>query len=407
MTKSDLYKEIIQQLADRLVSIGVISVAEKSNVQGNIDLTKYDEACDKLLSCAGIGVFRKIVKYLKDGLTDNDILFVTLPLRHRIVGIDNQKRLADFTRRSTDLTVITAKAIRGLVTHPDETAYDSNRFSVLEMIWLLVKDNQIEMTHLWEMCQGQHQDEYYLFTSQPDDADGDWRLYAYAYFCYVNEGHFERPAVLNFTASTQFEPSGITFQATNKYEQYFDAYNVMSESKFADDVLIRYLRMFQILEYFGYRRALANMTKGNIKENGFVRNVISIANGSSKNESVEIKNGINGLLPPLSAGGGTHPVFDSADFTPQRISFIRDKLLIDNFNYNDGRIWDVIYKLRNCIVHNKEADLHFTYANTEAYNDGIDLMKLFIRKLEPEIVKIINDPSITGLEFNRQYEPMY
>lgn len=407
MTKSDLYKEIIQQVADWLVSTGAISAAEKSIVQSNIDLTKYEEACDELLSCMGIGVFRKVVKYLKDGLADNDNLIVTLPLRHRTVEADNQKRLADFTRRSAGLTVITAKAISGLMTHPEETAYDSNRFSVLEMIWLLDKDNFDEMTHLWEICQEKHQDEYYIFTSQPDDANGDWRLYAYSYFCFVNEGHFERPSVLNFTASTQFEPSGITFQASNKYEQYFDAYNVMSESKFADDVLMRYLRMYQILEYFGYRRALANMTKGNIKENGFVRNVISIANGSSKNESVEIKNGINDLLPPLSAGAGAHSVFASADFTPQRVSFIRDKLLIDNFNYNDGRIWDVIYKLRNCIVHNKEADLHFTYSNTDAYQDGIDLMKLFIQKLEPEIVKIINDPGITGLEFNRQYEPMY
>jgi hypothetical protein len=54
---------------------------------------------------------------------------------------------------------------------------------------------------------------------------------------------------------------------------------------------------------------------------------------------------------------GPHPLFTAADFTPQRVTFIKDKLFVDNFNYNERRIWDVIYKLRNCIVHNKEADL--------------------------------------------------
>ena len=67
----------------------------------------------------------------------------------------------------------------------------------------------------------------------------------------------------------------------------------------------------------------------------------------------------------------------------------------------------MVYKLRNCIVHNKEADFHFTYSNTGVYNEGIDLMRLFIRKLEPEIVKLINDPAITGLEFDEQRVQVY
>lgn len=58
-------------------------------------------------------------------------------------------------------------------------------------------------------------------------------------------------------------------------------------------------------------------------------------------------------------------------------------------------------------MHNKESELHFTYANTEVYADGIDLMKKIVEKMEPEIVKVINDPNITGLEFNNQFEAMF
>ena len=405
MTKSELYKEIVQLLADYMATNNIISAEVKTQVQDDIDWTRYEDACDEILAAIGNGDFRKVVQYLKDGMTDTDNLAVTLPLRHRTVKEDDQKRLVDFCRRSADVTVITAKAIRELVVQPGNDSYNNKRLAVIEMIWLLRKDSAAEMIHLWEMMRGQHQQEYYIFTAQPDDEKSDWRLYAYSYFCYVNEEHFERPSVLNYITSDKFEPGGITYRAANQYEQYFDAYNVMSESKFADDVLLRFLRMYQILEYFGYRRTFANMTKGNIRENGFVRNVIGIATSSSKNESSEIKNGIIDLFTPFTTG--LHPLFAAADFTPQRITFIKDKLFIDNFSYNKDRIWDVIYKLRNCIVHNKEAELHFTYSNTEDYKDGIDLMKLFIEKLEPEIVKIINDPAITELEFSRQYVPVF
>lgn len=405
MTKSDLYKEILPLLADYMAVNNIISAAVKTQVQDDMDWTRYEDACDKILAAIGNGDFWKVVKYLKDGMADADNLVVTHPLRRRAAKEDDQKRLADFSRRSTDVTVITAKAIRELVAHPNNPSYDSKRFAVVEMIWLQDKDNAAEMTRLWETMRGQHQNEYYIFTSGPDDDKMDWRQYAYSYFCYVNEENFERPAGLNFSASTRFETNPIVYNPVNNYEQYFDAYNVMSESKFADDVLLRFLHMYQILEYFGYRRALANMTKGNIRENGFVRNIISIANGNSKNESTEIKNGIIDLFTPFATGA--HPLFTTADFTPQRVTFIKDKLFIENFSYNEGRIWDVIYKLRNCIVHNKEADFHFTYSNTEDYRDGIDLMRLFIEKIEPEIVKIINDPAITELEFSRQYVPVF
>jgi hypothetical protein len=407
MMKSELYKEIVQLLADYMMVNNIISTAVKNQVQDDIDLTRYEDACDKILAAIGNVEFRKIVQYLKDGMTDTDNLAVTLPLRRRKAKEGNQGRLADFSRRSTDVTVITAKAIRNLVMQPVNALYDGKRFAVLDMIWLLDKGNAAEMNHLWETMMGQHQEEYYIFTAQPDNEISDWRLYAYSYFCYVNEEHFERPSVLNFMASAKFEPAGITYQATNQYEQYFDAYNVMSESKFADDVLLRYIRMYQILEYFGYRRVLASMTKGNIRENGFVRNLISKINGHSTNEWVEIKNGISDLFPPLATTRRRPGLFAIGEITVQMEAFIKDKLLIPKYVFDDDHLWMVVYKLRNCIVHNKEADFHFTYLNTDVYNEGIDLMRLFIRKFEPEIVRLINDPSITGLEFDDQRVQIY
>lgn len=149
------------------------------------------------------------------------------------------------------------------------------------------------------------------------------------------------------------------------------------------------------------------MTKGNIRENGFVRNLISKINGHSTNEWVEIKNGISDLFPPLATTRRRPGLFAIGEITVQMEAFIKDKLLIPKYVFDDDHLWMVVYKLRNCIVHNKEADFHFTYLNTDVYNEGIDLMRLFIRKFEPEIVRLINDPSITGLEFDDQRVQIY
>lgn len=407
MTKSDLYLEMLPKLAAYLNGAGLMTATELTDFTDDLAFTRNEQACDKLLALTNIGPFRKVVQYLKDGLTDTSDLTVAQQLRKRAVTIDeNKKRLADISYYTNQRAVITAKAIATMMTLPDDADYDSRRFHVIEMIWLKQKDNVAELQHLWETVAGQHQDEYYIFTNDPDNEETDWRQYAYCYFCYVNERSFKRPSVLLYTASLPYAAS-ITYEAGNKYEQYFDAYNVMNESKYADDILLRYLRMYQVLEYFGYRRILADVTKGNIRENGFVRNVINKTNGRTNNESNEIKKGISDLLPNLASVGTTVGVFNAADITPAMVTFIKDKLLLPKYQFDDGHLWEVIYKLRNCIVHNKESELHFTYANTEVYADGIDLMRKIVEKMEPEIVKVINDPAITGLEFDKQFEAVY
>lgn len=407
MNKSDLYKDILQKLKDYLTGQGIITALEEADIQDDLDWTRYQDACDKLMACANIGAYKKTVQYIKDGLADSDDLTVALPLRHREAREDNKKRLADFYYLSSNnLVVITAKAIREMAITAVAPLADSKCHEVIEMIWLVNKDNPAELAYLWEIYNGQHTDEYYIFTNEPDNEDSDWRLYAYAYFCFVNEHHFKKPAVLNYTAGKEFVTS-IPYQAGNKYEQYFDAYNVMSESLFADDVLQRYLRMYQILEYFGYRRILADLTKGNIRENGFVRNVISKASGHGGNELNEIKSGVSVLIPHLATTARNAGIFAVGDIDAAMEAFIRDKFLLTNYTFTDDYLWQVIYKLRNCIVHNKESELHFTYSNTDAYADGISLMRKIIEKMEPQIIKIINDPAITAVEFDRQYEAVY
>ena len=407
MTKCDLYLDILPKLASYLNSAGRMNGTEYADFNLELSFTHNEQACDKLLALANIGPFRKIVQYLKYGLSDTADLTIALPLRRRVVGNDeNKKRLADICFYSTPRTVITSKAVSVMMNVPDEAIYDSERFRVIEMLWLMYKDDVNNLNHLWEIVSGLHQNEYYIFTNEADDEKKDWNQYAYCYFNYVNKHHFNKPTALGYVKGKEYVPN-IAYNTNNKYEQYFDAYDVMSESLFSEDVLQRYLRMYQILEYFGYRRILASFTKGNIRENGFVRNVINKASGRGGNELNEIKSGVSDLIPHLATTSRNAGVFVATDITASMETFIKDKLLLSGYSFNDDQLWLVIYKLRNCIVHNKESELHFTYSNTDVYNDGIGLMKMIIEKMEPQIINIINDPAITGLEFDRQYEAVF
>ena len=399
MTKSDLYKDILPKLVAYLHGASLISEYENDIVNDELSLTHYLDAANLLMSFPGALQFKKVAKILRDGMEDNSEIQYALPVRRHTPAEDDKVRLMPFSYKSATLAVMPIKTIIKDVNDVADIDLDSTNSKILDWIWLYYRDSMADLGYVWECFRGQHENDYFLLTNEPDVAVTNWRLYSYAYLCFVNENRFERPTELNYNKETPFI-AAIPFNPNNKYEQYFDAYNVMSESKYADDVLLRFLRMYQILEYMAFRRALADMTKGNIKENGFVRNVISMASKGSEKEFDELKKGLKDVLPDLST------LFTTAMITPDQDMFIRDRLMIKD-QHNNDRVLKIVYRLRNCIVHNKESELHFMYANTFVYAHGIDLMKKLIEIIEPAIVEVINDPVKDQLEFLEQRVQVY
>jgi len=391
MTRSDLYMAILPKLVAYLFTSSIISEDERDEVKADIILDKYDEACSKLMTLPAAEKFKKVVKGIKDGIGDNNDIENPLPVRHHTASNDDKDRLMEFCYKSTPLAVLPVKTIISEIDNASSADIESICGKIIDLIWLAYKNDDNELKYLWECCQGQHESDYFLLTTEADTPDGNWRLYSYGYYCFVNSSRLRMPTELEYDENKEFVAS-IAYDSDNKYEQYFDVYNVMSESKYSKDVLTRYLRMYQILEYLGFRKTLADMTKGNIRENGFVRNVISRTSKSRNDELEELKKGLSTSFPLAT-------IISATDFTVAQNDFIRDKLMVKNTNHDDAKIWEVVYKLRNCIVHNKESELHFTYANTSVYNEGIGLMKKLIEKLEPAIVAVINDHGNTNFDF--------
>ena len=399
MIRSELYKLVLPNLVEYLFKNGVVLPQEKDDIDDLLALDHYSEVCVALEQNPSAVKYKKFIKFIGDGLSEYSEIMNVLPMRHHTADPNNISRLRAFCFRNSTLAVLPVKTIIDDVADTNSVEINPKYSGIVDLIWLDCLGRMVEMDYFWQCCSGHNKDDYFLLTNEQDDATMNWRLYSYAYFCFVNDSHFERPACLNFIGDTKFCPQ-IQFERGNEYEQYFEAYNIMSESKYSEDILFRYLRMYQILEYFGYRRILADMTKGNIRENGFVRNLITRASARTQNESTEIKKGVDDLLPPLAGNSARPGVFLSTDITTDMERFIKDKLLLPNYSFDSNQLWAVIYKLRNCIVHNKESDLHFSFSNTDVYADGILLMKLIVEKMEPQIVNVINDPGITGLEFS-------
>lgn len=394
MTRSELYQQIVPQLINYLRTQNLISEGEQNDVQENIDMERYEEACDRLSAIVAVEAYLgKMIEFVKNGLSDNDEIRNPLPAGHYTAN--DKDRLKAFCYKDAELAVMPVKVFTEVVS--DDVKSTCGK--IVDLICLSYIDNEAERNYLWECFRNEHEDDYFLLTSKADAAGNEWRLFSYAYFCFTNSSQFEMPDKLEFEVNKKFSETPIEYDKDNKYEQYFDVYDVMSESKYAQDVLSRYLRMYQILEYLGYRKLLADMTKGNIRENGFVRNVISKASKGSNNEFEDLKKG-------LKESFTIEDIIDRADIAVQQ-DFIKDRLMINNENHDASKLWKIVYKLRNCIVHNKESELHFTFANTSVYTDGIDLMNTLIEKLEPAIVNVINNHENNLFEFDEQRVKLY
>lgn len=182
------------------------------------------------------------------------------------------------------------------------------------------------------------------------------------------------------------------------YSQYYELFDLISESHYCDDVLRRYLNMYQIIENMCYRRHLAKISRGS--KRGFVRHSIAIASRANKNETDEIVKGIMELFP------GIKDVIAVSDIRPYD-PFLEREYGIANGGHGDKKVAKIIYNLRNSIVHNKSTELHFSYGNFEEYKDVIELIYLLIEKLEPKIINIINEPNNTILEYDGKKMDLY
>lgn len=370
--RSEIYKAILEDAFKRM------------HDNNFIDDDAYDDAIDYISSgefgnieCESLHAnYKSIVKAIVDWDGSNDKEINVGDKVYYETAADEQ--LDYYKEISVDSESSKYALISVANLYDDIQANRVNSFlQNVEFIWSAISRDSDAKKEFWDICNERQENSFYIITDENLSSNEEiWNAYSYGYMLYANSKEYGRDSQLNFNKENKFAET-IPYNKENKYSQYYELFDLISESHYCDDVLRRYLNMYQIIENMCYRRNLAKISRGS--KRGFVRHSIAIASKANKNETDEIVNGIMEIFP------GIKDVIVVSDINPYNL-FLEREYGIANGGHGDKKVARIIYYIRNSIVHNKSTELHFSYGNINEYKDVIELIKLLIEKLEPKII---------------------
>lgn len=402
MERKDLMVSLVRSIADRLNAITPFSTASLTLINDSLDADKTKEAIDSILIERAVTNYTTLLTRIHN-LTEDENKFEldnALSYKEGVADSAHESLVKPliYYKKNEYLVMTTGLLFEKCNSH---AIIEDNVFIAIENIYLSVKDDPVSLNSFLSYIENKNDYGYIALTN--NNANDAWNLYGYAYLCHINEEKFDIPTELAYPANTKFHNSAIVYDSNVPYIQYFDVFNVMNESKHTQDVLGRYLRMYQILEYFAFRIHLVSIANVSIRNSAFVRTTIKEAHRSVNNEEEEFLK----MFVQLFQGVTSIGKLDVTSITPY------NDFLDKNYGIKAGdqhcvrKVGRILYKLRNSIVHNKATELHFTYGNVDEYKDGIGLIRLVTNKMEEEIVKLLNDPNRTELKFARPEMPLY
>lgn len=393
MNRKDIYKSILLDIYKRAMDDTLISEDEYEDAEDDINSYAFSSINTSKLT----GCYLTFANSIKDwdGAND-DVITSSSNIYLANVTADNVcyfKQLFCQTPGG-DFAVITTKQL-----HDNVLVGDAVKFlKKAELIWPIIYQNDAQKTQFWDLCANNKDNGYYILTDEILNNDNEyWNAYSFGYLLYVNEHGFDKDVSIDFTPSKQYS-AALSFHKANKYYQYYELYNLISESHYCNDILRRFLVMYQIIENMCYRRHLAKISHGD--KRGFVRKSIAFANKGSEKEEEEIIKGFVELFPNADAA------ITDVDIQPFATELL-DEYCIPGGGHSNKKIGKIIYNIRNSIVHNKATELHFAYGNVSDYSDLVPLIKLLIEKIEPMIVELINDPTRQSLEYANKEMVLY
>ena len=392
MNRKDIYKEILLDIYKKAKETGWISEDEYDDAEDDINSYTFSSIdTSKLRGC-----YQTFAASIKDwdGAND-DVITSSTHIYLANVAADNIcyfKQLFCQTSAGS-FAVVTTKQLFDNVANSEGDKF----LKKAELIWPIIYQDNAQKVRFWDLCTNNNDNGYYILTDEIlNNEDEYWNAYSFGYLLYVNEHGFEKHVSIDFTPSTQYSTT-LSFQKANKYYQYYELYNLISESHYCNDILRRYLVMYQIIENMCYRRHLAKISEGD--KRAFVRKSIALANKGFDKETEEIINGFAELFPHADLA------ITAVEIQPFATA------LTDNYgisgNHNNKKIGKIIYNIRNSIVHNKATELHFAYGNVSEYSILVPLIRLLINRIEPMVIEILNDPTKIMLDYDKKVMYLY
>ena len=224
------------------------------------------------------------------------------------------------------------------------------------------------------------------------------KLYHYALLLYLNSGNkIERNPQLDYSNTTNVSP---LYTQSVPYEQYLDIYDVLCELNHCKDILMAFIKMYQILEYIIYRWELVEIVEGTTVKQSFLRQIKGV---DKKFTNSERDTFIKGLFKILSTFQGE---IQNTDITPDIVAFCekyydrssKGNAYLNTTLCNDEKALNIgiakfIYDTRCAIVHNKEAEFHITYFTYDEYKCIVPLMNKILTGIKFRVIELLNDPN--------------
>lgn len=401
-TRRNLYSELLKNWAECLHADGAITDAEKQDIEANLDSESYSEAINAILPVVTSELSKLVLNKL-NAIQANDELFdaeVSTSLNFCEAEVITHREYCfkemNYASANGDLYVMTSSMLKKCV---DAHVMPETEWKVFEL--MLLKDVS-NMNFLTSRSSDLDHDKKMVYVLTNKANPDVWRLYSYAYLCHINKDRVAIPSLLEYNPAThKFTDDDIVYDDNVQYEQYFDAYHVMNEAKHVQDILSRYLRMYQVLELFVYRSKLVEIEQASNRNSAFVRMVMKYSSRTSSDEKGQFLDGFKKVFPNIHT-----TVIKDTDIAPYSTFIYNVFQIASGDQHNPNKVGKIIYGLRNSVVHNKESELHFSFGNVEEYKDGINLMKVILPKMEKEIIKTISTPGCP-VSYSKQTMPLY
>lgn len=170
----------------------------------------------------------------------------------------------------------------------------------------------------------------------------------------LNGGKIELNPALNFTST--HGATAVLVPAT-RYEQYFEVFDIINELNHATDTITRFLKLYHIIEYLVYRRELVEIEIKARTNRTFIREIHSFTGkAQSDNEFNILKKNFKKIFEAEIL----EDAFQLNPLNASEANFLRTYWGINipspsnRFNPRDAEgIVNLIYRIRNSIVHNK------------------------------------------------------
>jgi len=227
-------------------------------------------------------------------------------------------------------------------------------------------------------------------------------LYSKNYYAYLLKGYSTIfPSNLLYSYNPSSSILNTVNTSNNIFTQFYEIFDVIDEYHHTTDIIIKYLKMYQIIEYLITRTVIVKIQNNQIINNLFLREISSLSKLDDydkkkvkqlfSNDETDLTNWFKSLLDNNSS-----------------IKIFVERLLkrssINTANNDEvySALLGIIYQLRNAIVHNKESETHLTIHNIEQYEGALKFIKELLKKLE----NILFD-KIANFENSIKYEKPY